>query len=72
MGIDSDVFVQLPILNNYGKYEAEVVEEKEGGIIPTLSSEKSTSFSLPVQSIYDQLENDRPKRKTPEMRSHLL
>ena len=65
MGIDSDVFLQLPILNNYGKYEAEVVEEKEGTLIPSISSEKSISFALPVQSIYDQLENERPKRKTP-------
>lgn len=49
----------------------EVVEEREAGLIPNFR-EYSISFTLPVQNIYDQLFNDKPKRKTTEMRFFIL
>lgn len=48
-----------------------MAEAKEGGIIPTFGG-YNIKFTLPIQNIYDQLFNEKPKRKTHEMRYFIL
>ena len=47
-----------------------MIEEKESALINL--GDKSISMSLPVQNMYDQIFNDKPKRKNPDMRNLIL
>jgi len=44
--------------------QCEIIEEREAGLIPNFRY-YAISFNLPVQNIYDQLFNIKPKRKSP-------
>jgi hypothetical protein len=48
-----------------------VVEGREVGLIPNFR-DHSVNFSIPIQNIYDQLYNTKPKRKLHESRFFLL
>lgn len=48
-----------------------MAEERETGLIPTFR-EYRIGFNIPVQSVYDQLFNEKPKRKNPEARFFIL